>query len=137
MNSLEVTIILLKLILSVHHVKVIDLSTKCGTIHVHLSKDIYFHFHSSLLFFKLQTENRGWGVRTLQPIRHSSFIIEYLGEVISVKELWKRALDDYQYQKHHYCLNLDGGMVIDGYRYGNEGRFVNHSCNPNCEMQKW
>nr|XP_054756561.1 histone-lysine N-methyltransferase ASH1L-like [Lytechinus pictus] len=86
---------------------------------------------------RFMTESRGWGVKTLQPIRHGSFIIEYLGEVISVKELWKRALDDYQYQKHHYCLNLDGGMVIDGYRYGNEGRFVNHSCNPNCEMQKW
>ena len=58
-------------------------------------------------------------------------------EVISVKELWKRALSDYQYQKHHYYLNLDSGTVIDGYRYGNEGRFVNHSCEPNCEMQKW
>ncbi|XP_071489569.1 uncharacterized protein [Diadema antillarum] len=83
------------------------------------------------------TENRGWGLRATQDIKSGFFIIEYLGEVISVKELWKRALDDYQYQKHHYCLNLDGGMVIDGYRYGNEARFVNHSCNPNCEMQKW
>ena len=38
---------------------------------------------------------------------------------------------------HHYCLNLDRGMVIDGHRMGGEGRFVNHSCEPNCEMQKW
>ena len=27
--------------------------------------------------------------------------------------------------------------VIDGHRMGNECRFVNHSCEPNCEMQKW
>lgn len=38
---------------------------------------------------------------------------------------------------HHYCLHLDGGLVIDGHRMGGDGRFVNHSCQPNCEMQKW
>jgi histone-lysine N-methyltransferase ASH1L len=27
--------------------------------------------------------------------------------------------------------------VIDGHRMGGDGRFVNHSCEPNCEMQKW
>lgn len=44
-----------------------------------------------------------------------------------------------QYFSHsgHYCLNLDSGMVIDSYRMGNEARFINHSCDPNCEMQKW
>lgn len=44
-----------------------------------------------------------------------------------------------QYHNHsdHYCLNLDSGMVIDSYRMGNEARFINHSCDPNCEMQKW
>lgn len=38
---------------------------------------------------------------------------------------------------HHYCLHLDGGLVIDGHRMGGDGRFVNHSCQPNCEIQKW
>lgn len=44
-----------------------------------------------------------------------------------------------QYFSHsgQYCLNLDSGMVIDSYRMGNEARFINHSCEPNCEMQKW
>ncbi|XP_022105816.1 histone-lysine N-methyltransferase ASH1L-like isoform X2 [Acanthaster planci] len=86
---------------------------------------------------RFMTKDRGWGIRTKHPIKGGEFILEYVGEVISVKELWKRALSDYQYQKHHYYLNLDSGTVIDGYRYGNEGRFVNHSCDPNCEMQKW
>lgn len=27
--------------------------------------------------------------------------------------------------------------MIDGHRMGGDGRFVNHSCEPNCEMQKW
>jgi SET domain-containing protein len=45
--------------------------------------------------------------------------------------------DEYAHERHHYCLNLDSGMVIDGYRMSNLCRFVNHSCQPNCEMQKW
>ena len=44
---------------------------------------------------------------------------------------------DYSKEHHHYCLNLDSGLVIDGYRMGNLSRFVNHSCEPNCEVQKW
>lgn len=43
----------------------------------------------------------------------------------------------YARDTHHYCLHLDGGLVIDGHRMGGDGRFVNHSCRPNCEMQKW
>ena len=48
-----------------------------------------------------------------------------------------RMADRYHSDAHHYCLSLDSGTVIDGYRMANEGRFVNHSCEPNCEMQKW
>lgn len=56
---------------------------------------------------------------------------------MSEQEFRLRMAERYINDKHHYCLNLDGGMVIDGYRMGAEGRFVNHSCEPNCEMQKW
>ena len=63
--------------------------------------------------------------------------MEYIGEVISEKEFQRRMKDDYCKDHHHYCLNLDSGLVIDGYRMGNLSRFVNHSCEPNCEMEKW
>uniref|UniRef100_W5LVE4 SET domain-containing protein n=1 Tax=Lepisosteus oculatus TaxID=7918 RepID=W5LVE4_LEPOC len=46
-------------------------------------------------------------------------------------------IEQYHTHNDHYCLNLDSGMVIDSYRMGNEARFINHSCDPNCEMQKW
>ncbi|ESO96362.1 hypothetical protein LOTGIDRAFT_143999 [Lottia gigantea] len=65
------------------------------------------------------------------------FILEYLGEVVSEQEFRRRMTEDYSKDCHHYCLSLDSGMVIDGYRMANIGRFVNHSCEPNCEMQKW
>lgn len=48
-----------------------------------------------------------------------------------------RMIEQYHNHSDHYCLNLDSGMVIDSYRMGNEARFINHSCDPNCEMQKW
>ncbi|RWS15580.1 histone-lysine N-methyltransferase ASH1L-like isoform X3 [Dinothrombium tinctorium] len=86
---------------------------------------------------RFMTSDRGWGVRTNLPIARNEFILEYIGEVVSEQEFRKRMMEEYKDDPHHYCLNLDSGTVIDGYRMANEGRFVNHSCEPNCEMQKW
>lgn len=40
-------------------------------------------------------------------------------------------------QRHYYFMNLTTSEVIDATSMGNMGRFVNHSCAPNCETQKW
>ena len=66
-----------------------------------------------------------------------TYILEYLGEVVSEQEFRRRMTEEYSNERHHYCLHMDSTRVIDGYRMGNIGRFVNHSCEPNCEMQKW
>ncbi|KAM9385510.1 histone-lysine N-methyltransferase ASH1L isoform 2-T2 [Pholidichthys leucotaenia] len=86
---------------------------------------------------RFRTEGKGWGIRTKEPLRSGQFIIEYLGEVVSEHEFRSRMMEQYFSHSGHYCLNLDSGMVIDSYRMGNEARFINHSCEPNCEMQKW
>ncbi|KAL4227882.1 Histone-Lysine N-Methyltransferase ash1l [Mactra antiquata] len=86
---------------------------------------------------KFLTKDRGFGVRTSKSVKSGELIVEYLGEVVSEQEFRRRMTEEYSQECHHYCLNLDGGMVIDGYRMGNIARFVNHSCEPNCEMQKW
>ncbi|KAL0129627.1 hypothetical protein PUN28_001709 [Cardiocondyla obscurior] len=86
---------------------------------------------------KFMTENKGWGVKTQQAIKTGDFILEYVGEVVSEREFKSRMATRYANDTHHYCLHLDGGLVIDGHRMGGNGRFVNHSCEPNCEMQKW
>ena len=39
--------------------------------------------------------------------------------------------------KNFYFLSLEKGHVIDSGTRGSAARFVNHSCNPNTEMQKW
>ncbi|XP_051948571.1 histone-lysine N-methyltransferase ASH1L-like [Xyrauchen texanus] len=86
---------------------------------------------------RFRAEGKGWGIRTKEPLRSGQFIIEYLGEVVSEQEFRSRMMEQYFSHSGQYCLNLDSGMVIDSYRMGNEARFINHSCEPNCEMQKW
>ncbi|XP_061391640.1 histone-lysine N-methyltransferase ash1 [Musca vetustissima] len=86
---------------------------------------------------RFMTENKGWGVRTKLPIPKGTYILEYVGEVVTEREFKDRMASIYLNDTHHYCLHLDGGLVIDGHRMGSDCRFVNHSCEPNCEIQKW
>ncbi|XP_065362259.1 histone-lysine N-methyltransferase ash1 [Calliphora vicina] len=86
---------------------------------------------------RFMTENKGWGVRTKLSIEKGTYILEYVGEVVTEREFKDRMATIYLNDTHHYCLHLDGGLVIDGQRMGSDCRFVNHSCEPNCEMQKW
>ncbi|XP_055636011.1 histone-lysine N-methyltransferase ash1 isoform X2 [Toxorhynchites rutilus septentrionalis] len=86
---------------------------------------------------RFMTEQKGWGIRSKEGLKKGTFIMEYLGEVVTEKEFKERMRTIYLNDNHHYCLNLTGGLVIDGHRMGSDCRFVNHSCAPNCEMQKW
>ena len=76
-------------------------------------------------------------MRARQSISKGSFILEYTGEVCSSKVFEQRMLSRYTTDNHHYCLAIDNKMMIDAHRAGSECRFVNHACEPNCEMEKW
>lgn len=43
----------------------------------------------------------------------------------------------YHHEKHRYMMVLSGGEVIDATRMGGYARFINHSCEPNCGVEKW
>ncbi len=81
--------------------------------------------------------DKGMGVVTRKPVREGDFLVEYVGEIVSFDEFHRRMTEVYSGDAHHYCLHLDSGALIDAYRCGNLARLVNHSCAPNCEMQKW
>ena len=36
-----------------------------------------------------------------------------------------------------YYMSLGPDQLIDATEKGNASRFINHSCDPNCETQKW
>ncbi|KAI9144245.1 hypothetical protein BKA69DRAFT_1025937, partial [Paraphysoderma sedebokerense] len=83
------------------------------------------------------TGSRGFGLRTTVHIPRGAFVIEYRGEVISNETSIERMETAYKNKKHFYFLDIGNGEVIDGSKKGTEARFVNHSCDPNCHVEKW
>lgn len=76
---------------------------------------------------------QGQGVFAAQRIRKGTRIIEYTGERISHEEADRR-YDDASMARHHtFLFTVDEHTVIDAAVGGNEARFINHSCDPNCE----
>nr|POE96254.1 histone-lysine n-methyltransferase ashh1 [Quercus suber] len=85
-----------------------------------------------------KTQGRGWGLLADKDIKAGQFIIEYCGEVISWKEA-KRRSHAYETQglKDAFIISLNGSESIDATKKGSLARFINHSCQPNCETRKW
>lgn len=166
---------------------------------------------------RIRLPNKGYGVKTKELIPKGTFIMEYLGEVMTIKQYQERVQTTYADRDHYHCLNLDSGLVVDGgsmgtafpgsqsdlspslppphtgacsgvfksdqppiavsllgsffvcffdylrffsvlslcqrfllhiaiiyssvpsffFVLGCEARFINHSCNPNCDIEKW
>ncbi|KAM7266705.1 hypothetical protein ACFE04_004602 [Oxalis oulophora] len=86
----------------------------------------------------IKTEGRGWGLLADEDIKAGQFIIEYCGEVISWKEARRRS-HTYETQGvlDAYIICLDASDYIDATKKGSIARFINHSCEPNCETRKW
>lgn len=86
----------------------------------------------------LKAENgKGWGLFVDEPVKKGQLIIEYVGEVIPSSECEYRLQNHYKGERCFYMLTLDANWVIDATRMGSIARFTNHSCDPNCETQKW
>ena len=75
----------------------------------------------------------GLGVFATRRIRKGARVIEYQGERISHAEADRRYDDKDERDNHTFLFIVDGRTVIDAGVAGNEARFINHACAPNCE----
>jgi len=70
----------------------------------------------------------GNGVFAAAPIGSGTEILEYTGEIISKEESARRCEAG-----NYFIFTLDERHDLDGAVDSNPARFINHSCEPNCE----
>ncbi|CAG7873913.1 unnamed protein product [Brassica rapa] len=109
-------------------------SCKCGT---ECNNKPFQHRYVKKLKL-IQTDKCGSGIVAEEEIQQGEFIIEYVGEVIDDKtceeRLWKMK---HRGETNFYLCEINRDMVIDATHKGNKSRYINHSCCPNTQMQKW
>ncbi len=77
----------------------------------------------------------GKGAFAARDIAPREGIIEYLGERITHEEADRRYDDESMDVHHTFLFTVSSRTVIDASHGGNEARFINHSCEPNCEAE--
>jgi SET domain-containing protein len=76
-------------------------------------------------------------VFALRDIPEGETILEYVGEIITWKEADRRHPANPEDPNHTFYFSIrDGKKVIDAAVGGNASRWINHSCNPNCEADE-
>lgn len=83
-----------------------------------------------------RSDVHGNGVFAVQDLAEGETLIEYKGEVINWKEALRRHPHDPTQPNHTFYFHIDDGRVIDGNVKGNDARWINHSCEPNCEADE-
>ena len=82
----------------------------------------------------------GIGIIASENIKKGTRVIQYLGDKISKKEGDKRSADRIEKFLHKknegsvYIFELNSRYDIDGSPLYNKARYINHSCDPNCEV---
>lgn len=76
-----------------------------------------------------ETEKRGLGVRALEYINAGEFVCEYVGELIECElaNLYTLTVVEHFGEKERK-------VSVDANKSGNVGRYLNHSCEPNCRI---
>ena len=76
---------------------------------------------------------QGRGVFAVKRIRPGQKIVEYAGERIGNAEADSRYDEEGMSRHHTFLFTLDDETVVDGHSEGNDARYINHACDPNCE----
>lgn len=78
----------------------------------------------------------GRGVYALCAIPAGETLIEYRGQIITWDEAQSRHPHDPKDPNHTFFFHVDEQRVIDAKHGGNSARWINHSCDGNCEAEE-
>ncbi|KAF8772948.1 hypothetical protein HU200_005350 [Digitaria exilis] len=84
----------------------------------------------------VKTQHCGWGAIALETIENDDFVIEFVGEDDAMCEDRLQDMRQRRDQNFYMC-KVSKDFVIDATFRGNACRFINHSCQPNCRLEKW
>lgn len=76
---------------------------------------------------------QGRGAFATRDIRRGERLGEYRGERVSWEEADRRYDDESQERHHTFLFEVDDDTVIDAGVRGSAAKYINHSCDPNCE----
>ena len=116
----------------------VECNRNCSCLKTCVNRVVQHGVHSRLELF--WTSKKGHGVRTLEEISPGAFVCEYAGEVLSYEEAQKRSLlqtkadMNYIITVNEFCRSGVIKTHVDPRYFGNIGRFLNHSCEPNLFM---
>lgn len=95
---------------------------------------------STSLHVRYISEAIGQGVFTMKDLQPGSFVLIYYGEIVSTIEAKSRQ-QNYDKLNSNYLLTIREHGVdaiyrlnVDATHRGGLARFINHSCEPNCEI---
>ena len=77
--------------------------------------------------FIVKRSSAGLGLFATRPFKKGDFIIEYFGRTISNAEAYT--------SRSKYLFEINARKTIDGVARENIARYINHSCQPNCESE--
>ena len=75
--------------------------------------------------FRVFRSSAGMGLKTNRTFKKGDTVIEYTGKRVTSEEADKRP--------NRYLFEVDEKWTIDGSPRENLARYINHSCDPNCE----
>lgn len=86
-------------------------------------------------------KTKGASLVTAAEIKAGNFVCEYAGEILSSTEARDRFMRQERKNLMNYIFSLNENFgdsriktYIDPSVFGNIGRYINHSCDPNCEV---
>ena len=84
--------------------------------------------------FKMyKSKIHGRGVVATRDIAAGEKLVEYVGEIITPGEADRRYPWDDKKPHHTFLFSVNSRKIIDAAHHGNVARWINHSCDPNCE----